>query len=252
MTMHRHESRLPRAAAAVVGVAAMAAGGAATFVSSNGAGAAGLVASGAVLVLFVVFGEKIEWLRVGSIELHLREAADGLARQADLLEARGDAAAAEQLREEARLLLLRASPAARSYEIVRRTRPPGAERVIELSSIVSDARAYARSGHPSPDSVRAIFASGGEGERVYALALMQEAPHAENLDSILDAICHSRSAFEQGQALAAGIRIVPLLSPADKARLRDAVHSQLAVGGHIARSTDRRHLAEQLVGLIDD
>jgi hypothetical protein len=237
---------------AVVGIAALAAGGAATFVSSNGAGSAGLVASGAALLLFVLLGEKIEWLRVGNVELHLREAALGLTRQAARLEAQGDTAAAEQLREEARRLLTRVSPAARAYEELRRARPQGAERVIGLSEIVSDARQYSRAEHPSADVVREIFSSAGDGERVYALALMREDPDAGNLESILDAICHSRSAFEQGQALAAALQMTPLLGPAGKAQLGQAVRQQLAPGGHVARSTDRRRLAEQLLSLLGD
>lgn len=244
--------RIREAVVAVLGVAALAAGATATFISSNGAGSAALVASGAGLLLFVLLGEKIEWFKVGDVEFHLREAARGLTREASRLEAQGDTAAAEQLREEARRLLVRASPAARAYEELRRTRPPGAKRVMELSNIVSDARQYSRAEHPPADAVRQIFASGGDGERVYALALMQEDPDVGNLEGILDAICHSHSAFEQGEALAAALQMAPLLGPADRARLSESVRQQLAPGGYVARSTDRRRLAHQLLSVLSD
>jgi hypothetical protein len=235
----------------VLGVAALVAGGLATLISANGAGSAGLVAAGAALVLFVLLGDRIEWLKFGNVEFHLREAARGLTRQAAYLEAQGDTEAAEQLRDEARRLLAHASPAARAYEELRRTRPPGAQRVIELSRIVSDARQYSRAEHPPADAVREIF-GGGDGERVYALALMEEDPDVGDLESILDAISHSRSAFEQRQALAAALQVAPQLGPADKAQLSEAVRQQLAPGGHIARSTDRLRVARQLLSVLSD
>ena len=57
------------AAIAVLGAAALAAGGVATFVTSNGAGSAGLAASGATLLLIVLLGEKLEWLKVGQCRI---------------------------------------------------------------------------------------------------------------------------------------------------------------------------------------
>src|SRR6266700_1879187 len=114
--------------ATVLGIATLAAGAAATFISSNGAGSAGLVAGGVALLLFVLLGERLEFLKVGNVEFHLREAARQLTRQAAKLEAQGDMEAAERLRAEARRLLLHASPAARAYEELRRTIPSGAQR----------------------------------------------------------------------------------------------------------------------------
>jgi hypothetical protein len=245
-------SRVCQVAVAVLGIAALSAGGVATFISSNGAGSAGLVASGAALLLFVLFGERIEWLKFANVEFHLREAARGLTRQAAHLEAQGHTEAAEELRDEARRLLLHASPAARAYEELRRTRPPGAQRVIELSKIVSDARHYSRAERPSADAVREIFFGGGDGERVYALALMEEDPDVGDLESILDAISNSHSAFEQGQSLMAALQIAPRLRSADKARLSEAVQEQLMPDGHISRSTDRHRVARQLLSVLSD
>jgi hypothetical protein len=244
-------SRARQPAAALLGIATLAAGGAATFLSSNEAGSAGLVAGGTALLLVVLLGERLESLKVGNVEFHLREAARQLTRQAADLEARGDTEAAERLREEAQRLLLRASPAARAYEELRRTRPPGAQRVLELTKIADDAREYSRANHPSADAVRQIFSSGGDGERVYALALMQADPASGDVDCILDSISHSHSAFEQGQGLLAGLALLPRLGTADRGRLADAVKDQLRPDGHIARSTDRRHLAQQLLSELD-
>ena len=245
-------SRRRQAAAAALGLATLAAGGTATFLSTNGAGSAGLVAGGVALLLFALLGDRLETLKIGSLEFHLREAARQLTRQAAELEAQGDTEAAARLREEAERLLLHASPAARAYEELRRTRPPGAQRVTELSRIINDARQYSHDQHPSADAVRQIFYSGGDGERVYALALMLEDPSVNSLDCILDAVSHSHSAFEQGQALQAALQITPGLGPEEKKRLVEAVQGQMRTEGHISRSTDRHRLASQLLNLLGE
>lgn len=246
----RSWSRARQVTIAALGIATLAAGGTATFVSSNGAGSAGLIACGAVLLLVVLLGEKIEWMKLGDVEFHLRRAAGELSRQADVLEARGDTGAAEQLREEARKLLVRASPSARAYEELRQRMPPGPDRLVELSRIVRDAREHSRAEHPSAEAIREIFSSGSDGERVYALVLMQESPDTDHLDCILDTILHPRSAFEQGQALAAALKVAPLLGPRGKSQLREIVQGDLTSGGHIARSTDRLSLARALLSLL--
>lgn len=245
-------SRARQTAAVALGIALVAAGGVATFLSSNGAGSAGLVTGGVVLLLFVLLGERLESLKVGNVEFHLREAARQLTRQAADLEAQGNIEAAERLREEAQRLLLRASPAARAYEELRRATPPGAQRIIELRKIVDDAHEYSRSEHPSAEAVREIFYSGGDGERVYALALMQEDPVVGDVDCIVEAVRSSHSAFEQGQALAAALRLIPRLGAADRARLGEAVRDQLHPDGHIARSTYRSRLASEILSALSD
>jgi len=106
--------------AAFLGVSVLAVGGVATFFSTNGAGSAALVVGGIALLVLGGLGNRVDLLKVGSVEFHLRAAARQLSRRADELEVHGDAAAAEQLRKEAERLLLQASPAARSYEELRR------------------------------------------------------------------------------------------------------------------------------------
>jgi hypothetical protein len=248
----RRRTPVREALLALLGAMALVAGGVATFVSSNGPGSAGLAASGAALLVLVLLGEKIEWLKIGSVEVHLREAARTLTLEADRLEAQGHTEAAIRLREEAGRLLVRAYPAARSYEELRQTQAPTPERVLRLSEVVSAARRHARAERPSAEAVTEIFRNGGDGERVYALGLMQEAPDATYLESIIDAICQSQSAFEQGEALAAALQVAPLLDVDGKARLRDLIREQLNSDGHIARSTYRRSLCEQLLSMLGD
>jgi hypothetical protein len=179
------------------------------FLSSNGVGSAALVVSGTALLLVVMLGDRVESLKVGNVEFRLREAALHLSHQAALMEARGYDDAAEQLRQEAERLLLDASPAAREYEELRQMRPHGAERIADLNKIVQAAAQYSKTNRVSPEAVRQIFSIGGDGERVYALALMQAVPEAGDVDCILESIPYSHSAFEQGQALCAAISSYP-------------------------------------------
>jgi hypothetical protein len=232
---------------AALGVATAAAGGAATFLTSNGAGSAGLAAGSVALPGFVFPGDRLELLEVGNLEFHLCEAAHELPRQAADLEAIEYKETAERLRAEARRLLHHVSPIALAYEELRQTSPPGPERIMELSNIVEDARECAHREHPTAEAVREVFLSGGDGERVYALALMREDPAAGDVGCILDAVLRSRSAFEQGQALHAALKLTPRLGVADRSRLSVAVHQQLDPGGYIGQLTDRRGLASQLL-----
>jgi hypothetical protein len=133
-----------------------------------------------------------------------------------------------------------------------RTFPRGAELVIDLSGIMDDARRCSHAEHRPAAAVREIFASGGDGERVYALGLIQEEPGAGYLESTLDATSDWRSAFEQGQALTAALQIAPLVGPPGKAQLAEAVRQQLTPDWQIARSTNRRPIAEQLLSALKE
>jgi hypothetical protein len=238
--------------ALLLGLPVLLAGAAATFLSSNEAGSAALVVGGTALLLVVLLGDRLESLKVGNVEFRLREAALHLSHQANLLEARGHDDAAQQLREEAERLLLRASSAAREYEELRRIRPPGAERIADLNKIVNAAAEFSEGNRVSQEAARQIFTGGGDGERVYALALMQANPDAGDVDCILDSVLHSRSAFEQGQALRAALKLISRLDITDRRRLADAVRQQMGPGGHIERSTDRRALAQQILASLND
>ena len=83
---------------------------------------------------------------------------------------------------------------------------------------------------------------------------MQEEPDASYLESILDAISDSRSAFEQGQALTAALQIAPLLGPPGKAQLAEAVSDQLVSRrtGTLPGQLNRRRVAEQLLGALNE
>ena len=92
-----------------------------------------------------------------------------------------------------------------------------------------------------------MFATGGDGDRGYALALMQANPQGGDLDCILDAISDSHSAFEQGQALRTALELLPRMNSRDKGRLSTVVQDQLGPDGHLRQPTERQSLAKQVL-----
>jgi hypothetical protein len=102
-------------AGAAVGLATLAAGAVAVFVSNNEAGAAALVAAGTVLTGLVVLGDRLESLEYGGMKLQLL-AADKF-KAAEAAELIGDPVLAETLREEAQALIDQARPPSRSHTV---------------------------------------------------------------------------------------------------------------------------------------
>lgn len=117
--------------------------------------------------------------------------------------------------------------------------------------LVYEAREYSANQHPPAEAVRDMFKHGGEGDRVYALVLMEEDPGTGNLECVLDAISKSRSALEQYQALSAAYKMVPRLDSSNRNRLADAIRQQVKSGAYITPSTDRWGLAHRILDAID-
>ena len=87
----------------------------------------------------------------------------------------------------------------------------------------------ARQGELTPAEVTKLFAEGGGG-RIAALAVMRERPSPQRLSLAVDAVAHSRSAFEQWQALRAIEQMLPTLT-ADQLRQVVAVIEEQRSGG---------------------
>lgn len=235
--------------AAFLGLAVLALGAVATFRSANGAGSAALVVGGLALLILGGLGDRIELLKVGNVEFHVRAAARQLIRRADELELQGDTAGAEHLRGEAERLLLQASPAARRYEELRRTRPSGRQRNVEFRELVDEARKFSREKHPSADVVRSMFERGGDGDRVYALVLMHEDSAAGDLSCVVEAISASRSAYEQYWALRTAEKMVRRLNSSERKQLADAIRQEM--GRYLTPSSDRYGMAQNILYTID-
>ncbi|MEV7815998.1 hypothetical protein AB0P05_35650 [Streptomyces flaveolus] len=87
---------------------------------------------------------------------------------------------------------------------------------------------------------------GSDGQRIYALALMQGDSALVTWDCVLEAIENSRSAFEQYQALVVAESAMSHLGAQDVPRLLRALHTQMN-GGWVNRSIERRKLAQRIL-----
>src|SRR3954464_14015274 len=125
----QREQRVERALI-LLGLALAGTGVAAVFTTDSDTGAAALLGVGVLLVLFGAFGDRLESLRYGDLELVLR-------RKADEAEERGDLQAARVLRQAADTVGERVARAAQSYKAVRQMKP-GPERTNKLDEIVEE------------------------------------------------------------------------------------------------------------------
>jgi hypothetical protein len=246
-----------RVIAAVSGTTLLVLGVIATFVADNDVASTGLAAFGIVLLLFALLGDRISSLRVGNVEVQLL--------YAQLLKAKGEIAAYEgdvetgnELREQAAEIALqassRAAPLARAsadtvpasvsadYEALRLQEAPGPKRTAAMERLIARARREVKDGRYSKADVEKL-AAGDEGQRVEALALIQERPEWGALDFVLDAIEHSRSAFEQYHALKAAEAMLNGLNEEERRRLAEVCRS----APFLDTPSDRRALRDRLL-----
>ena len=103
------------------------------------------------------------------------------------------------------------SSVAMAYESLRRTMQSGYERTIAMEQVVSVARNEAKEIDIDRDAAKKLFFTGGEGDRIRALGLMQGKASIRDVSVVLDGIRHSWSAFEQYHALKLGQQMAPTL-----------------------------------------
>jgi hypothetical protein len=212
--------------AGLIGVAALALGVLAVFVSDNGAGTSALLAVGLVLLLVAAFGNRIARISGGGVAVELREravrSAAQLQRAANELLAHGEHEGAASLTAEADALLDLAEairPQAEAYEQVRATTAGGPERTRRMEEMIESARAEPADPDETAVDLRELFYQGGEGARIYALGRMQASPHVRDFEVALDGIRRSRSAFEQYHALRLAEEMLPELEEREKNEL---------------------------------
>ncbi len=216
-------------------------------------GDAGAAPFAAALVLyFLVLGFLAGWL---ATRLLLPRALSDADRALDLFLAgqdrdrKGDKVGADDLRVRAMQHLGLLGGSTDHPGTVREQLPPAGDATPE--AVVAEVRSTARRSALTAEQVREMFEAGSEGRRIQALALMQGDPALADLTSILDAIEHPRSGFEQYHALLAARGLLSRLAPADRHRLRDAVTSQLVAAGGIPYGSDRSWLAEKILARPD-
>ncbi len=115
---------------------------------------------------------------------------------------------------------------------------------------VAEARAAARRKRHEPAEVRHLFERGTDGERMYALGLMQEDERLRDFAVSLEAIEHSRSAFEQYYALSLAELMLPALTKDQRRQLEAMLTKLPGNAAYIRPGTDRWIVAEQILSRL--
>jgi hypothetical protein len=234
-------------AALVVGALVLVVGGVAVFVTDNEIGSAALVAAGVAVAAFGVLGHRITSVEAGGVRvgLGLEQRAEQDAAAAARARAAGDVEQAARLERRASVLRATAAAVGSRYDHLRATQPSGWDRTQQLEAVMQSAREM-DTGAMTPADVEDVFDTGGEGNRVVALALVERDPRLASLGILKQAIVHSRSAFEQYHGLVAAEAALPFLRPDDRLRLRRAVEA-LLIGPLGDSSSDRRTVARRIL-----
>ncbi len=226
-------------------------GAVAVFLSPNDAAAASLVVAGAALLVLAVLVERVSMFRAGPIEVQLRKLAHQQEATAAAVKA-GVSDLSARIDEQAEELSARVRPLAAEYERIRSTTPSSRARAAELNRrIVEPARRHAQDSDVSRETVEFLFDSGGEGNRLTALAFMQGRPDAASLLVLESAILHAASDFEQfhGLLAAESAIVAGALDGARRAQLVATVEEAVQAGMVGDAPSDRLRLAKRIAGL---
>jgi hypothetical protein len=237
--------RRSKAAVVTTGALALLAGCVAVFTTDNELGSTALVAAGVGLTALALVGNRLKAVEAAGVRLELERQALEARVEAREARATGDVDRAEKLEQRADYLLAAAGDVGRRYEHLRNTEPSSWTRTSRMEDVLRDARALDAKSL-TPEDVERIFATGTDGNRVVAIALIEEAPRLAVPTALVDAIVHSRSAFEQYHALSAAERALDSLLADDRAKVLEAV--KLVLDGRLGETaSDRGRVARRIL-----
>lgn len=213
------------------------------LLTSKETGSAALIGTSLALLILVIFGGRISSIEAMGVKLQMVNQLDKAADQAEL---EGKPEAADELRQSARRLLDSSSAVAATYEFVRTNEESSWERSNKLETLLLEARKLAFLAHTS-NEVADVFASGGSGQRISALAMMQERPELAHVPSLEQAMATPLSAFEQFHALRAAEAVLQHGPEQDRERLVTAIHHGLEANAFGGSSSDRSDLARRIL-----
>jgi hypothetical protein len=141
---------------------------------------------------------------------------------------------------------------AQEYDSIRQKLQYGDYRTRKMNGLMTQVRAIATQANYSPKEIRTLYQSGKDGERVTALSLLRARPDPACFDLALDAIAHSRSAYEQYIALRLASEMLELLDGTSKQKLVEAIQVQGQPGpDHYLQESDsdrsRLIIAQQIL-----
>jgi hypothetical protein len=239
MNLGEREVRL---LAASLGLGMLAVGIFTVFAQGNGAGSAALITIGILLLVVAGFADRIELIELGGAKLQLRDLARRRFALASQEEKKGDTQAAANLRRQAHALQRLAG----TYERLRRSMPGGSRRTGALDEVMRQARRFAQETKFDPADVWTWFEEGNDAARVVALGLMLGDKDLRDFFAALDAIEHSRSAFEQYYGLRVARMMIPDLSEVEQDWLAAAVRSAQHTEG-FQSDTSRKDVSKEIL-----
>jgi hypothetical protein len=146
-----------------------------------------------------------------------------------------------------------AEPFSRVYDAVREIAPSGEERTQALDALVRMVERQAREGRWSPEEARTLFASGHEGARIFALAMLRAFPRPDDLDVAEEASFEPRSLFEQWHGLYVLRAMVDRLPQKQLERLSGELATLTLAGrGTDSGRSDRDRLRVEIVEAMGD
>ena len=235
-----------RLAAAVVGLLVLTSGVVAVFVTDTEAGSASLLALGGLVLAVAIFSDRIESIEFAGAKLGLRDLARERFALAAAHERQGDREAAAALRMQARALQRLAG----TYAQIRRSMRGGPERTRILDDVMRQARELAASTDLDPSEVWTWFDEGAAEGRIIALGLMEGNDRLCDFFCALDAIEHSRSAFEQYYGLRVARKMLPGLSALERDWLTAAI-SQARQSKGFGTDSSRMSVSRQISRALD-
>jgi hypothetical protein len=234
----------------VIGVPIFAAGIAAVFLTSNGPGSAALVTIGGVFLLLAVLGDRVEALELGGATISLGDVAKSRFALATQKEA-DDPKAARELRAQGRGV----QRLANEYAQIRQSMKAGHDRTNALEHVLAETEQLGKDHRFEPVDVWDWFDEGTPETRITALALMHADEEVRDFFAALDAIEHSRTAFEQYHGLRLADEMLPGLTALERRWLRLAVdraqHRRRWGRRLFGPGTDRWALSERIKTRLD-
>lgn len=231
-----------RVGIAILGMAILASGVVAVFLTENGTGSAALITLGALAIGVAVFSDRIETIEFGGARLTLRVLARQRFELAVKREQEGDIATASRLRRQAHGF----ERLANTYGRIRRSTPSGPSRTEILDGIVSQASQLARSTEFEPADVWSWFDQGDEQARVIVLGLMQGDERLRDLFCALEAIENPQSRFEGFHALVVAERMLGGLNKFEAAWLREAIR-EAQRSKHFRQDGESMRISEEIL-----
>jgi hypothetical protein len=215
---------------ALAGAVGLVIGVCAVFVTDNGSGSAGILAAGVVLIVLAVLRNRLESLEFLQLKLYFRKEAaahtERLKGLAEVAQREGAVETAADLRAEAERWVDVAGRLGSRYGDIRTALPPGPQRTRRLEEWVEEARRLAPDLRLGVEDTVRWLQEGDDQRRIMALAVMQVRPELRDVESVLAAVAHSHSGFEQYHALLVAELLVDDLNDNQQHRLTDLVQRQ--------------------------